>query len=257
MKRLKELAKRNVKIKNAIVGEKHDLYCENCNRKYDWYKFSNGQEFRHGCDCEMIELGKQATAKRKQRKLDDLFNQFEINEDLQKATVNKYEAKSEMQKFAKETAIEYINTFNSAKGKSLILQGTYGTGKTHLAYAIAKAIKAKGYSVVFMHIPHLMERIKSTYNKNSTETTEELVEMLSNVDLLVLDDIGTENTSHALSKLYSIVDNRLGMNNIYTTNLMNKELNQSQDWQRINSRMQNNARRVVMIGEDYRGRDAW
>lgn len=257
MKKLSELVKRNFKTKNAIVEEKHNLKCEKCGNIYDYYKFENGKEFRHGCDCQMIELGKQATAKRKQRKLDDLFNQFEINDDLQNATVNKYEVRNEMQQHAKETAIEYINTFNSAKGKSLILQGTYGTGKTHLAYAIAKAVKAEGYSVVFMHIPHLMERIKATYNKNSTETTEELVEMLSNVDLLVLDDVGTENTPHALSKLYSIVDNRLGMNNIYTTNLMNKELNQDVNWQRINSRMQNNARRVVMIGEDYRGHDAW
>ena len=257
MKTLKNLMKRNLKTKNAIIEEKHGLYCEDCERKYDWYKFENGKEFRHGCDCEMIELGKQATAKRKQKKLDALFNQFEINDDLKNATVKEYKVTNEMQQYAKSTAVEYINTFNAAKGKSLILQGTYGTGKTHLAYAIAKAVKAQGYSVVFMHIPHLMKRIKATYNKNNTETTEELVEMLSNVDLLVLDDIGTENTPHALSKLYSIVDNRLGMNNIYTTNLTNSQLNQNIDWQRINSRMQNNARRVKMIGEDYRGNDAW
>lgn len=257
MKPLKNLLKRNLKTKSAIIEEKHGLYCEKCQNTYDWYKFEGGKEFKHGCECELIEIGKKERAYNNQKKLNALFSQFEINDDLKDATVNKYEVNNEMQQYAKETAIEYINTFNTAKGKSLILQGTYGTGKTHLAYAIAKAIKQQGYSVTFMHIPHLMERIKATYNKNSTETTEELVEMLSEVDLLVLDDIGTENTPHALSKLYSIIDNRLGMNNIYTTNLMNKELNQNTDWQRINSRMQNNARRVVMIGEDYRGKDAW
>ena len=257
MKALSDLAKRNLKTKSAIVEEKHGLYCEKCQNTYDWYKFESGKEFKHGCECELIEIGKKERAYNKQKKLNALFNQFEINDDLQNATVKGYKVTNEMQQYAKETAIEYINTFNAAKGKSLILQGTYGTGKTHLAYAIAKAVKAKGYSVVFMHVPHLMERIKATYNKSSTETTEELVEMLSNVDLLVLDDIGTENTPHALSKIYSIVDNRLGMNNIYTTNLTNSQLNQNIDWQRINSRMQNNARRVKMIGEDYRGNDAW
>lgn len=257
MKALSKLLNRNLRTKSAIIEEKHGLYCEKCQNTYDWYKFEGGKEFKHGCECELIEIGKKERAYNNQKKLNALFSQFEINDDLKDATVNKFEVNNEMQQYAKETAIEYINTFNTAKGKSLILQGTYGTGKTHLAYAIAKAIKQQGYSVTFMHIPHLMERIKATYNKNSTETTEELVEMLSEVDLLVLDDIGTENTPHALSKLYSIIDNRLGMNNIYTTNLMNKELNQNTDWQRINSRMQNNARRVVMIGEDYRGKEAW
>ena len=56
--------------------------------------------------------------------------------------------------------------------KSLILQGSYGTGKSHLAYAIAKAVKSKGHTVAFMHIPMLMDRIKATYNKNAVETTE-------------------------------------------------------------------------------------
>ena len=61
-----------------------------------------------------------------------------------------------------------------------------------------------------MHIPMLMERIKATYNKNAAETTDELVQLLSNIDLLVLDDIGVENTEHTLNKLFSIVDNRVG-----------------------------------------------
>ena len=31
-----------------------------------------------------------------------------------------------------------------------------------------------------------------------------------NIDLLVLDDVGVENTEHTLNKLFSIVDNRVG-----------------------------------------------
>ena len=74
----------------------------------------------------------------------------------------------------------------------------------------SKGNKNEGYSVAFMHIPMLMERIKATYNKNATETMDELVKLLSNIDLLVLDDVGVENTEHTLNKLFSIVDNRVG-----------------------------------------------
>ncbi|MFO3694292.1 ATP-binding protein [Staphylococcus felis] len=248
---------RNIKPNHNIVEEKHNLKCEGCGNTYDYYKFSNGQEFKHGCDCAMIEAGKEAEKKRKQRAINNIFNQSNVNYSLKNATVNNYKPQNDNQAQAKQTAIEYVQTFSTKQPKSLILQGSYGTGKSHLAYAIAKAIKNQGYSVAFMHIPMLMDRIKATYNKNATETTDELVSLLSSIDLLVLDDMGVENTEHTLNKLFSIVDNRVGKNNIFTTNFSNKELNQNMNWQRINSRMKHNARTVKVIGDDYRERDAW
>jgi len=248
---------RNIKPNQNIVEEKHNLKCERCGNTYDYYKFSNGQEFRHGCDCSMISAGKEAEQQRKQKYLNRIFNQSNVNASLRDATVNSYQPQNEHQIQAKNTAIEYVKTFSLDKPKSLILQGSYGTGKSHLAYAIAKAIKQQGYSVAFMHIPMLMERIKATYNRNATETTDELVQLLSSIDLLVLDDVGVENTEHTLNKLFSIVDNRVGKNNIFTTNFSDKELNQNMNWQRINSRMKQNARTVRVLGDDFRGRDAW
>ena len=248
---------RNIKPNQNIVEEKHNLKCERCGNTYDYYKFSNGQEFRHGCECELIEIGKKERAAKKEKYLNRIFNQSNVNASLRDATVNSYQPQNKHQTQAKNTAIEYVKTFSLDKPKSLILQGSYGTGKSHLAYAIAKAIKQQGYSVAFMHIPMLMERIKATYNRNATETTDELVQLLSSIDLLVLDDVGVENTEHTLNKLFSIVDNRVGKNNIFTTNFSDKELNQNMNWQRINSRMKQNARTVRVLGDDFRGRDAW
>lgn len=248
---------RNIKPNQNIVEEEHNLKCERCGNTYDYYKFSNGQEFRHGCECELIEIGKKERAERKEKYLNRIFNQSNVNASLRDATVNSYQPQNDHQVHAKSTAIEYVKGFSVDEPKSLILQGSYGTGKSHLAYAVAKAIKQQGYSVAFMHIPMLMERIKATYNRNATETTDELVQLLSNIDLLVLDDVGVENTEHTLNKLFSIVDNRVGKNNIFTTNFSDKELNQNMNWQRINSRMKQNARTVRVLGDDFRGRDAW
>ncbi|WP_367112242.1 ATP-binding protein [Staphylococcus capitis subsp. urealyticus] len=248
---------RNIKPSKNIVEEQRNLKCSKCGNTYDYYKFSNGHEFRHGCDCSMIQAGKEAERKRKQKYINSIFSQSTVNGSLKDATLNNYKPQNEKQEYAKKTAIEYVKTFSVDKAKSLILQGSYGTGKSHIAYAIAKAIKNEGYSVAFMHIPMLMERIKATYNKNAAETTDELVQLLSNIDLLVLDDIGVENTEHTLNKLFSIVDNRVGKNNIFTTNFSDKHLNQDMNWQRINSRMKHNARTVKVLGDDYRERDAW
>lgn len=233
------------------------LYCKKCDNKYDLHKFKNGYEYRDGCECSMIAAGKEAERKRKQKAVNRIFSQSNVNRSLKDVTVNNYQPQNKTQEDAKQTAIEYVKTFSIDESKSLILQGSYGTGKSHLAYAIAKAIKAQGYSVAFMHIPMLMDRIKATYNKNSVETTDGLVKLLSSIDLLVLDDIGVENTEHTLNKLFSIVDNRVGKNNIFTTNFSDKELNQNMNWQRINSRMKHNSRQVRVLGDDYRERDAW
>lgn len=248
---------RNFKPKSKIVEQELDLYCDECKRKYDYYKFENGQEFKHGCDCSMKRAAEAIVREKKQKHINYLFSQSNVNKSLQEATVNNYQPQNESQDNAKQTAIEYVKTFSVDNPKSIILQGSYGTGKSHLAYAIAKAVKAQGYTVAFMHIPKLMDRIKATYNKDAVETTDELVKLLSELDLLVLDDMGVENTEHTLNKLFSIVDNRSGMNNIFTTNYSDKELKQNQNWQRINSRMKMNARKTKVLGEDYRERDAW
>ena len=50
---------RNIKPNQNIVEEEHNLKCERCGNTYDYYKFSNGKEFRHGCDCSMIAVKKQ------------------------------------------------------------------------------------------------------------------------------------------------------------------------------------------------------
>ncbi|OHR53644.1 ATP-binding protein [Staphylococcus sp. HMSC061G12] len=247
------------RLKKNIVEEEHGLKCESCGRTYDYYKFSNGQEFRHGCDCAMIEAGKEATKKRQQRKIDDSFNQSTINPSIKDATVNNYIPNNESQVKAKKTAIEYVQNFTTEKDKmkSILFRGSYGTGKSHLAYAIAKAIKNKGYKVAYMQIPDLMDRIKATYNNQSYETFDELKMQLINLDLLVLDDIGVSNSDHDLGKLYTIVNNRQNKNNIFTTNFKESELNQNVHWHRINSRMKKGSRKVNVIGDDYRERDAW
>ncbi|MBH4580122.1 ATP-binding protein [Staphylococcus aureus] len=231
--------------------------CYKCGRQYDLYKFESGYEYKDGCECEIQKLAYEEYKRNKQKKLDYIFNQSNVNPSLHNATVNNYKPQNEKQAHAKQIAIEYVQGFSTKEPKSLILQGSYGTGKSHLAYAIAKAVKAKGHTVAFMHVPMLMDRIKATYNKNAEETTDELVRLLSDIDLLVLDDIGVENTEHTLNKLFSIVDNRVGKNNIFTTNFTDKELNQNMNWQRINSRMKYNTRKVKVIGEDYRERYAW
>lgn len=239
----------------------YGLYCEHCGHKYDLHEFESGYTVKDGCECENIKQAKATTERRRkeyeQRKIDEMFNQSQINPSIKQATVNNYQPTNESQQKAKDVAVEYVKTFSVDNPKSLIIHGSIGTGKSHLAFAITKALKNQGYKVAFMHIPKLMNRIKSTYKNDASETVEDIIKQLSDLDLLVLDDVGVDDSAHAISKLSDIVDNRTGLNNIFTTNYSNKQLNDDLNWQRVYSRMKFNAKRLNVIGEDYREGDAW
>ncbi|PTJ01720.1 DNA replication protein DnaC, partial [Staphylococcus simulans] len=53
----------------------YGLFCEKCGKKYDLHKFDSGYEFKDGCECSMIEAGKQAEKQRKQKAVNQIFRQ--------------------------------------------------------------------------------------------------------------------------------------------------------------------------------------
>ena len=90
----------------------------------------------------------------------------------------------------------------------LIITGTSGVGKTHLAAAIANKLIEKGQIVLIGRLTTLLDKIKETFADN-TISENELIELYSNIDMIIIDDLGTERVSKwALEKLYTIIENR-------------------------------------------------
>jgi DNA replication protein DnaC len=104
----------------------------------------------------------------------------------------------------------------------LVLHGAFGTGKTHLAAAIANYRLSKAEPVVFIVVPDLLDHLRSTFSPNSEVTYDELFETVRNTPLLILDDLGTQtSTPWAQEKLYQILNHRYnkGLPTVITTNL--------------------------------------
>jgi DNA replication protein DnaC len=91
----------------------------------------------------------------------------------------------------------------------LVLTGTYGAGKTHLAAAIANHRVDAGHPALFVVVPDLLDHLRATFNPHSTISFDERFEEVRRAPLLVLDDLGTESaTPWAREKLYQIFDYR-------------------------------------------------
>lgn len=91
----------------------------------------------------------------------------------------------------------------------LVLIGTYGCGKTHLAAAIANYRQRQGYPVLFITVPDLLDHLRATYSPQSLVSYDKRFEEVRTVPLLILDDLGTESaTPWAREKLFQIINYR-------------------------------------------------
>lgn len=91
----------------------------------------------------------------------------------------------------------------------LLFQGSYGSGKTHLAAAIANYRLEQGDSVLFMTVPDLLDHLRATFGPTSEIAYDDLFERVRNVPLLILDDLGAESpTPWAREKLFQLLNHR-------------------------------------------------
>ena len=102
-----------------------------------------------------------------------------------------------------------VNNYKEGgEDNGMIITGASGIGKTHLAAAIANKLVEDGKIVLMGRLTTLLDKIKETF-VDSTKSENELIELYSNVEMIIIDDLGTERISKwALEKLYTIVENR-------------------------------------------------
>jgi DNA replication protein DnaC len=114
---------------------------------------------------------------------------------------------------------------NLDSGRGLWLRGDVGTGKTTLAMIVSKAALDAGRSVAIYSLPRLLNLIRDAIESEAGMVG--FLERLAAVDLLHIDDLGTENTTEwVLEQLYSIVNTRYEDERamIITTNVRFEEL---------------------------------
>ncbi|HEY3726117.1 MAG TPA: ATP-binding protein [Solirubrobacteraceae bacterium] len=138
-------------------------------------------------------------------------------------------------------------------GRGLWFMGPVGTGKTTLAMLVSKAALAAGRSVAIYSLPRLPNEIRDVHRADRSHVN--LLDRLTAVDLLHVDDIGAERTNDwVLEELYSIVNARYEDQRamVITTNIMDREALCEQITARTVSRLTEMCDELPLLGHDHR-----
>ena len=147
---------------------------------------------------------------------------------------------------------EYARSFSQGVG-NLLLSGSTGLGKTHLALSIGVAVGEQGYSVCYETAASLfskLERARFTHNEEAMAQSEKF----ETCDLLIIDDLGTEMPGQFVTAaLYGLLNQRLleGKPMVITTNLTVEETARRYSPQTA-SRLYGEFSRLTFLGTDIR-----
>jgi DNA replication protein DnaC len=242
--------------------------CPNCEREYEVKEITlkNGRKIiTDDCFTCQIEKENRDIAKEAKQQFHRIKNKIfdEISHvplGVENATFDNYTPNNDSQQKALNISLEFAN--GTLDKSTLFFQGDTGLGKSHLSHATYKKFKDEGKTAIFVDLPSLLTTIRSTFNKNDRFTKEKILDLVSECELLVLDDVGAEYVkpdangyeSWAADILFQVVNVRQGKKTIYTTNFNSKQLSQKYGMmsKRIISRMMNNAKVIKIEGQDHR-----
>ncbi|GMK85145.1 ATP-binding protein [Clostridioides difficile] len=252
MKNLKDFVLRE----NDIERNGH-IYCKVCGTRVDGELLDLGfTKFipRIKCECE-IKRDKENEERERLMRISTLKRDCFSSPIQHKYNFEKYLNEKGQ---AYKVAYNYAKSFEQMKKDNvgLLFYGDVGSGKTYLACSIAnELIERKQVKVKIMNLSQVINQIqKSAFKLDSNE----IINNLSNIPLLILDDLGIErDTSYAREQVYNIINSRYlkCKPTIFTTNLSLEIIqnpNIDLEYQRIYSRILEMTIPVKVTGEDFR-----
>lgn len=170
-----------------------------------WEKFSRCPH----CISEEIAA---VEAEIKQYKVADLLDHARIPERFTECSFDSYQPVNPRAKRNLSMLKSYVQNWPEmyANGTSLIMSGKPGTGKNHLAVALTKAIiEQHQASVLLTSVLRIIRAVRRTWGKDSEYTEDQIMAIYTDVDLLVIDEIGVQYSSNSeMITLFEIINCR-------------------------------------------------
>ena len=133
------------------------------------------------------------------------FDNFDINFYSTRKTQNELESPRKNIEKIFTRALNFVNTFDTSK-ENLLFYGNSGTGKTFLCQCIAKDLLDKGHLVIYKTSDDLLNILKKIRFENNSE----LEDLIVNCDLLIIDDLGTEQINDfSKTEVFNLINRKL------------------------------------------------
>lgn len=217
----------------------------------------NGKEVCPTCECERFTAESEEEVRQEIQKAQVLknYNVFKKHSILQDETLldaafSNYVVEEGEEKLNKERAEGAFEQYKQGEIFNTWLTGDTGVGKSHLAMAILRNLNERGAKqrkCLFVDVDEMLRKIRNSFgNKESIYTEQYFIDMLSEVDFLVLDDLGAEtgdidsekHASEFTSRvLRAIINARQHKSTIITTNLSRQKLEQMYDKKMVSRMM--------------------
>jgi DNA replication protein DnaC len=178
----------------------------------------DGVQFAEECACRM------------ERRMVRMVERAQIPRRYEHCTLDSFETKFAGAHRSLETSLlrarGFVNSYPwETDGRGLLITGTIGTGKTHIATGILQAlVTERGAKGLFCDYRDLLKQVQNTYNQQVAETELDVLRPVFETDVLVLDELGAakptdwvwDTVAHILNTRYN--DRRT---TIITTNYPN------------------------------------
>jgi len=201
------------------------IYCKKCNTPRSKY-FEEFKKMAYGrCKCQKEADDKEEADNLKKERFiifNKLFDNSLIGNRYKKVSFDSTNLDETSEDFKKafSRCKKYVSNFDSLteNGESIYLFGDCGTGKTHLAMCIANYLLNKFRTVLFTNF--------SDIAKNIINSKDDYLGRISTVDLLIIDDVGTQivqkngGDNWLQEKVYEVINNRYNVKKpaIFTSN---------------------------------------
>ena len=128
---------------------------------------------------------KRQEEKKKKRERIERYKKSGVPERYYTESLDTYQVTNEMQKTAAQAIGEFLREIKCGAFRTLVLIGTAGTGKTHLACGTVREYGGK-----YATAPDIVEEIRRAKSFSADQTENQIIDNYSHVKLLVVDEIG-------------------------------------------------------------------
>jgi DNA replication protein DnaC len=199
-------------------------------------------------------------AKNRQERIERNLQRIGIPHRFKTRTFDNFESDTAPKVEAIRVARDFVDRFSvhSDEGTTVVFSGRPGTGKSHLACAMATAIVSAGGTGLYATARELVLMLRDTWRDGADRTERQMLEMLVGIDILVIDEVGIGfGTEGEKTQFFDVIDGRYReqMPTILLTNLDKRGLSEYIG-QRAFDRLREGGIWVAFDWDSYRGRKA-